>query len=132
MTHILVVEDDYLLAQLFSRMLNHAGYTTTHLNLCQQALNHICDGDTAVPAAIILDMRLPDGDGFDVINHLRQLPRWSHTPIIAMSATRYFEIELAKVSVHYFLYKPVVYKMLVNTVNQVLARPSAQAISMRV
>ncbi len=90
MTHLLIIESDILLGQLFSRMLNYANYTATYLTCYHQAVNHGHSTTTIVSASVLLEMRLPDGSGFEVITQLRQLARWKHTPIIVMSDSRRF------------------------------------------
>jgi CheY-like chemotaxis protein len=41
----------------------------------------------AYPTFIITDLKMPDGDGFTVLEHLKQNPDWAIIPTIVMSAS---------------------------------------------
>lgn len=41
----------------------------------------------AYPTFIITDLKMPDGDGFTVLEHLKQNPEWAIIPTIVMSAS---------------------------------------------
>jgi len=52
-----------------------------------------CDGEEALdmatreqPDLIVMDMQLPEMSGIEVTKRLRQMPKFSHTPIIALTA----------------------------------------------
>jgi DNA-binding response OmpR family regulator len=80
---ILVVEDDQDIRQLLQLQLTAAGYET--------AFAH--DGVTALskarkerPDLILLDLGLPAGGGFVVIERLRALPELEMLPVIVVTA----------------------------------------------
>ncbi len=91
------------------------------------------DGASAVLAArreqpdvILLDLGLPAGDGFLVMNQVRQLPRLSNVPIIIVSASDTMtDARAAAVGAQGFLKKPVDYTMLLVAIRRVL--PSTPA-----
>lgn len=61
------------------------------------------------PAAILLDLGLPDGNGFLVLDRLKRIPALAHIPIIIVSAEEPQEVEgiaLARGALA-FLHKPV-------------------------
>ncbi|MCP5097993.1 MAG: response regulator transcription factor [Chloroflexi bacterium] len=68
-THILIIEDDTAVAQSLLDALQDAGYTATWKNSGQAGIQF---AQTQKPHLIILDVRLPDGSGFDVCRQLRQ------------------------------------------------------------
>jgi two-component system OmpR family response regulator len=79
----LVVEDDDKLARAILRGLRHEGY----------AVDRAADGDSAVVNAavydydaVILDLMLPERDGFEVCRMLRERGCW--TPILMLTARR--------------------------------------------
>ena len=43
-----------------------------------------------LPAAILLDIDLPDINGYDVLEYLRSIPATAHIPVMALSAEAYF------------------------------------------
>jgi DNA-binding response OmpR family regulator len=80
---VLVVEDDPQLNELVG------AYT----QMCGFEYRPALDGQTALkeaaartPDAVILDLMLPDVDGFEICRRLRKEPRTSRVPIIILSA----------------------------------------------
>jgi two-component system OmpR family response regulator len=78
---LLVVEDDFKLAEAMRRGLRHAGY----------AVDLATDGDAALReaavwayAAIVLDVMLPARDGLDVCRRLRERGCWA--PVLMLTA----------------------------------------------
>jgi CheY-like chemotaxis protein len=51
----------------------------------KEALNVLNDGTAAVDI-ILMDMMMPEMDGFETIGRIRKSPRWKHMPIIAVTA----------------------------------------------
>lgn len=66
---LLVVEDDATLRELLSASLQLAGFTVTSVTTGAQALAAV---RRARPDLIVLDVMLPDFDGFEVVRRLRQ------------------------------------------------------------
>lgn len=72
---LLVVDDEPTVLELLPVALRHAGFTVATAATGQQALAAAYEDP---PDLILLDVRLPDMNGFDVIRRLRGLP--GHTP----------------------------------------------------
>lgn len=81
--NILVIEDDGDLCTLLEYNLGRAGYEVTVLNKLQGALDLVVDRQ---PDLLILDVMLPDGDGFDFCRQLRADPRAQKLPILFLTA----------------------------------------------
>jgi len=77
---ILIVEDDAEIAFLLERYLQRSGFRTVRASNGQMALTH---AQTLKPDLILLDVGLPDLDGFDVLAKLRG---GSNVPVIFVSA----------------------------------------------
>ena len=82
-TLALVVEDDPDQRVLAQRRLRSAGYRTDAVD-CVQALFQFLR--QRVPDCIILDINLPDGDGFEVLGRLRRAPAFTLLPIILLTS----------------------------------------------
>ena len=67
--HLLVVEDDPTLRELLSASLRLAGYAVTAATTGAEALQAVRDER---PGLIVLDVMLPDFDGFEVVRRLRR------------------------------------------------------------
>ena len=66
---ILIVDDEPALQHLVGEILTQAGYETDAALSCAQALERV---RTAAPDAVLLDVMLPDGDGFSLLGQLRR------------------------------------------------------------
>ncbi|MBL3698739.1 response regulator transcription factor [Leucobacter luti] len=75
---LLIVEDDRSLAEVLTTQLTRNGHTVTHVTRGSDALLRHAEAD-----AVLLDLGLEDGDGFEVIRRMRQL---GDTPIIVVTA----------------------------------------------
>jgi len=80
MSHrILVCEDDLILATTLDRMLRDTGYKATLCRDGHSALRELHEHDYSL---LVLDLMLPDMDGFDVCRHMRCS---CHIPVIMIS-----------------------------------------------
>src|SRR5262249_53170637 len=77
---VLVVDDEPQILRALQTMLRGAGYDVETAATAQGALATAAAGP---PAAVILDLVLPDGSGTDVARELRT---WSEAPIVVLSA----------------------------------------------
>jgi two-component system response regulator RegX3 len=78
---ILFVEDESVISEPFSQALKRAGFEPVVARTAAQALEM---ADRLEPDLVLLDLRLPDGDGRDVC---RQLRRTSDVPIVILTAS---------------------------------------------
>jgi len=79
--HILLVEDDPLLADGIIKALQRERFTVNHLTEGKTALSYI---NTEPPDILILDLGLPDMDGLDVLKNLRK--KASKLPVLILTA----------------------------------------------
>ena len=77
---ILVVDDEPDLAATCGRLLTRRGYHVVTVGSRTAAIAAL-SGDT--PALLVSDLRLPDGDGLDVVRAARTLPH--PIPVIVMT-----------------------------------------------
>jgi len=82
---ILVVEDERDTADMLSAYFESQGYQVLHAAWGQDALQITAK---TVPDLILLDIRLPDIDGYQVCRQLRQQRRTQDTPIIFLTERR--------------------------------------------
>jgi two-component system KDP operon response regulator KdpE len=77
---ILVVDDEPAILRALSVALRARGYAVVTATSGQQAIDRCATDD---PAAVVLDLGLPDLDGLDVCRRIRS---WSDVPIIVLTA----------------------------------------------
>ena len=78
---VLVIDDDPLARSLMDNTLHSIGAVATCLPGGREALQHLQLTSTSLPDAIILDLMMPDFDGFATLHALRQLPSLQQTPV---------------------------------------------------
>lgn len=82
-TRILLVEDDMAVAQSLKEGLEREGYDVEWKSTGQEGVEYAKNHN---PHLIILDIRLPDGSGFDFCRNIRQLKL--RQPILMLTARR--------------------------------------------
>ena len=90
---MLLVEDDSDLAAVIAAGFEDAHVRIDHANTRQSAMEQ-CRVDR--PALIILDLTLPDGDGFSLVEWLRQQPDLLSLPLVVYSGRDLAETEMSK------------------------------------
>ena len=111
---VLVVEDDIAAAELLTRQLTSAGYRTDVARTGTEALSKARE---LQPAAITLDIILPELDGWEVITQLKSDEATSAIPIVVVSVVDNPELGIALGAIDYFV-KPVDSKELVRRLSQ--------------
>jgi PAS domain S-box-containing protein len=81
--HVLVVEDDEATREMITRMLVKAGCQVVEAENGRIALNLL---ETQSPDLILLDLMMPEVDGFEFVRRLRQLGRFNEVPIVVLTA----------------------------------------------
>ena len=110
--NILIVDDDPRTLLAMEALLSGPGRHTVTAASGQEALRWLLRQDFSV---ILMDVRMPDMDGFETADLIRQNERLRHVPIIFLSAIDTLEADVyrgaAKGAVDY-LFKPVVPEVL--------------------
>lgn len=77
-----IVDDDKILRQILSMGMSKAGFFTAE---SQNGIDAINDFQNLMPDIILLDVMMPDMDGFEVCTRIRQLPGGERVPIIMVT-----------------------------------------------
>ena len=80
---VAIIEDEAELAALLEYNLNRQGLLTRILSGSKGALEQL---ESWKPDLIILDVMLPDGDGFDLCRRMRKIPSIGRTPVVFLTA----------------------------------------------
>ncbi len=83
MLTILLVEDNEMNRDMLSRRLERAGYRVI---LAVDGPRGIAAARTEAPDLVLMDMSLPEIDGWEATRHLKQDPATSGIPVIALTA----------------------------------------------
>jgi signal transduction histidine kinase/CheY-like chemotaxis protein len=91
--YVLLVEDDEDLASVLIASFQDAAVHVDHASTRQLAIRQCI---TRPPDLLILDLTLPDGDGFSLVEWLRQQPALRSLPLVVYSGREISEGEMAK------------------------------------
>ena len=79
---ILIVEDDFDISNMLRIYFGGQGFD---INVAARGSEALTMARQQLPHLIILDIMLPDMDGYAICKQLRQTPRTSHIPIIFLT-----------------------------------------------
>lgn len=91
--YVLLVEDDEDLASVVIASFEDAAVHIDHVSSRQQAIRQCI---TRRPDLLILDLTLPDGDGFSLVDWLRQQPPLASLPLVVYSGREISDTEMSK------------------------------------
>ena len=116
---VLIVDDDMVIRLSVSDFLDEAGYTILEAGCGRDGLDTF---HSEAVDLVILDVMMPDMDGFEVCQQIRSTPKGRHLPILMAtgnddveSVTRAFEVGATD-----FTSKPFNYELLVHRVQYML------------
>lgn len=121
---VLLVDDERIILRMLEVNFRAAGFEVETATSGAGALDTAV---TARPDAVVLDLGLPDLDGWEVVRRLRELDGLAATPVVVLSGT---DRDAAGArdyasSVHAYVTKPVEPTDLVETVRRAIAGPDA-------
>ena len=121
MTKILIVDDELESVRLVGLMLQRQGYEITAAQTGAQALTKSISEN---PDLVILDVMMPDMDGYQVCRHLRANPATSDLPVIMFTAKTQVDEKVAgfQAGADDYLTKPIHPDELASHIEAVLAR----------
>jgi CheY-like chemotaxis protein len=112
---ILVVEDDVGSRRAMTNMLEDQGYTVIAVGTSGDAFDRLRQGP--LPELIVLDLMLPDMEGWDFRHEQKKDPALRQIPVIGVSAIGKL------VDVEYSFRKPLDYDEFLAAVQQYVASP---------
>ena len=113
---VLVIDDNADLVHFYRRYTTGTRYQIVHLAEGQHALETIQE---VKPDIIVLDVMLPDIDGWELLADLRQQPAAETLPIIVCSVVRRAELALS-LGASLYLPKPVRRRQFIQALGQIL------------
>lgn len=118
---ILIIDDDLDTLRLVGLMLQRQGYQISAATNGQQGLDKAFDED---PDMILLDLMMPDMDGYEVTRRLRSNPSTMETPILMFTAKTQLDDKVIgfEVGANDYLTKPTHPSELQARVKALLAR----------
>ena len=116
---VLMVEDNPINSTTIGAYLHDRGYHVVAARNGREALDIVAE---ARPDVILMDIQMPEMDGLETTRHLRAMPAYQHTPIIALTALAMpgDRERCLAAGANEYLTKPVRLKGLVETMQRLL------------
>ena len=119
---VLVIEDDYATSKLLGNYLNKWGYDPTIVNSAEQTLK-ILEKEQFL--AILMDIVLPDINGMELLQRIREIKNSKKTPVVICSVEAEQQKAFLMGAVEYFV-KPINYKYLVEVLTHYRLRKDSK------
>jgi CheY-like chemotaxis protein len=115
MAIILVVEDDSANQEIVTRFLRRKGHSVIHAT---DGLSGVKMARDRIPDLILMDLGLPDLDGWEATARIRADSKTAHIPVIALTAHAFTEDVNRAIDAQIDAYetKPVVYQRLLEKI----------------
>lgn len=121
MARVLVVEDERDVQQLVKAILEKDGHEVVSAFDGAEALQRLQTGD--LPQVIVLDIMMPQMDGYTFINRLHEDVRTRSLPVVVLTAKGHLKEVFEQVSnVTAYVRKPFEPKALLKNVREALAK----------
>jgi CheY-like chemotaxis protein len=95
--HILVVDDDPDAREVLRRTLEKGGWPVAEAANGREALGAL---ERSTPALVLLDLMMPEVDGFQVLEAMRRDERWREIPVVVVTARELTREETAWLGRH--------------------------------
>ncbi|NTV63155.1 MAG: response regulator [Oscillochloris sp.] len=112
---LMLIEDDVLLQVSLSAMLRREGYTLLVARSVAEARSQL---ERERPTVVLLDLGLPDGSGFDVLQQINQVPESPLVIVTTASDTITTAIKALRLGAFDYLTKPINNDLLRNAIRR--------------
>lgn len=124
---VLIVEDQPYNQLLISEVLELEGYSVELISDGKTMLDTINSPlvtPAALPHLVLMDIQLPEIDGFELIRHLKAHPVWQSVPVVAVTAMAMAgdRERCLAAGASAYLSKPLNIEQMINTVKSLLSR----------
>lgn len=114
---ILIIEDKILNMKLASDLLEHHEFSVIKAFNAEDGISAL---QKELPTLILLDLTLPDIDGFEVYRRIRSHEKYNNIKIVAFTATSEIDKELILLGFDSVISKPIDTRSFVSTIKKLL------------
>jgi len=119
--HVLVIDDDATVRAILAPLLEADGMTVQTAATRAEAMSLI---ESGLPDAMVVDILLPDGLGYTIVEHVRALSGGKNIPILMISVLHELDdrVDAVHCGADGFFGKPVAWESLQRRLRQLMAR----------
>ncbi|MFP5264700.1 MAG: response regulator [Blastocatellia bacterium] len=127
---VLIIEDEPVMSEALRSVLEQEGFKVTVAPTGVEGLQKLTEPEPCCDL-LLLDVVLPDLDGWTILSRIRATPAIARTPIIMMTALaeEHNEIDLLIAGADDYLPKPFSFESLVARIQALLRRSALQSIN---
>jgi len=92
---VLVIEDDVTTREMIVRMLKRQGWRTLEASNGREGLQRL---EQETPALVLLDLMMPEMDGFEFVQAIREQPKWALLPVVVVTAADLTDIDRTRLN----------------------------------
>ncbi|HEY9678932.1 MAG TPA: ATP-binding protein [Drouetiella sp.] len=122
---VLIVEDDDQLSQVLSVHVGAEGFSVVKARTLRDARKYMA---ASRPDVIILDLKLPDGDGLSLIEEMRDNPNTSNIPVVVITGKETAEGYSCNPMIFDWLQKPFDTQTLIQAIERSIALPNKRKV----
>jgi CheY-like chemotaxis protein len=118
---VLVVEDDAHVRPVLVRVLERGGFQVAEAADGLAALELV---QRLPPDLVLLDIRMPGVDGYEVLRRLKQHPAYQHIPVVVLTASDLGDVarkQVLDMGAALFLEKPIGSEELLTEIKRLLS-----------
>lgn len=94
---VMIIDDDTMTREFLANRLKDEGWRVFKAENGQVALEHI---DDKKPSLILLDLLMPEMDGFEFLDKLRSYEKWRSIPVVVLTSTKLSAEDQARLHAH--------------------------------
>lgn len=117
---IVVIDDDIMSLRLARRVFDKAGIDGTYLSSAEEMYRYL-EGST-VPDLVLLDVHMPDVNGFELFDRIRAVPAFREVPVVFLTGDDDVKTETAGLNAGAsdFIRKPFAAEVLLKRVRNII------------
>jgi diguanylate cyclase (GGDEF)-like protein len=123
---VVLLEDDATGHAIMRKVLERHGFSVRGAYSRAEAIALL---DMYLPDVLVTDVLVPDGSGYDVVEHLRAIPGGDLPPVVVTSGLQGFldRVEAIRRGADSFFEKPIDFSAMVRTIENLLERTKEEA-----
>lgn len=128
MAEILIVDDEAETVELLARIIKLLGHEPLEASGFHSAMSFL---ELGMPDLILLDLMMPEVDGFETLERIRSMPEGRNVPIVVVTASTEPDLEekVTDLGGQAVFYKPISIAMLTEAINKHLSQGDTAPLS---